>query len=93
MSNRVEMDRGQTTTSLTVSGPTVVRKGLSDVPEETLTQFKHLITFQPGGKSFQLTQAFQNALLDAENLIAQYHASQTAANMQTGALRAGRRRQ
>ena len=62
------------------------------VPEETLTQFKHLITFQPGGKSFQLTPAFQQALLDAENRIAQYHASLTADRTQQGRHQAGTRR-
>ena len=62
------------------------------VPEETLTQFKHLITFQPGGKSFQLTPAFQHALLDAENMIAQYHASQTADRARQGQHHQGRQR-
>ena len=62
------------------------------VPEETLTQFKHLITFQPGGKSFQLTPAFQQALLDAENMIAQYHASQTADRIRQGRNHQGRQR-
>ena len=60
------------------------------VPEETLTQLKHLITFQPGGKSFQLTPAFQRALLEAENMIAQYQANQTADRGRQGRTHQGR---
>ena len=62
------------------------------VPEEALTQFKHLITFQPGGKSFRLTPAFQRALLEAENMIAQYQANQTADRGRQGHHHQGRQR-
>ena len=62
------------------------------VPEEALTQFKHLITFQPGGKSFQLTPAFQRALSEAENMIAQYQANQTADRRRQGQHRQGTQR-
>ena len=62
------------------------------VPEEALTQFKHLVTFQPGGKSFRLTPAFQRALLEAENMIAQYQANQTADRRRQGQHHQGRQR-